>query len=357
MGSETRSGRPKALGLISGGLDSTLAARILTEQGIEVEGVHFSTGFCKVDHRRALGRPEDLERPARVRNEALRAGADLAVPVDVVDVAEEYLREVVLRPRHGYGSAMNPCIDCRIFMLRKAGELARERGAEIVFTGEVVGQRPMSQHHAALALIEEESGLRGSLLRPLSAAHLPPTEAEKAGRIDRSRLGAAHGRARRVQLELARRFGIEEFPTPSGGCCFLADRNFAARLRDLLAHREPRSIAREDLVLLKVGRHFRLAHDLKAIFGRDEVESRLLRREARGRSVCQVVDGRGSLGLVEGEPGPREMRELAALAVRYSSHRAAAEVPVRIGREGQEQRLSASAVREERIRELRIGWA
>ncbi len=357
MGAESSRARVKALGLISGGLDSTLAARILTEQGVEVEGVHFSTGFCKVDHRRALGRPADLERPERVRNEALRAGADLALPVEVVDVLEEYLEEVVLHPRHGYGSAMNPCIDCRIFMLKKAKDLARERGADVVFTGEVVGQRPMSQHHAALSIIEEESGLRGTLLRPLSAAHLPPTEAEEDGRIDRTRLGAAHGRARGVQIEMAKRFGIEEFPTPSGGCCFLADKNFAMRLRDLLSHRDPRSIGREDLVLLKVGRHFRLAHDLKAILGRDEAESRLLKREARGRPTCQVADGHGSLGLVEGEPGGVQVQELAALAARYSRHRAEPLVLVRIGREGAEQRVRACPAKEDRIRELRIGVA
>ncbi len=346
--------RVKALGLISGGLDSTLAARILQEQGIEVEGVHFATGFCRVDHRRALGRPEDLARPERVRNEALRAGSDLGAPVEIVDVAEEYLRDVVLRPKHGYGSAMNPCIDCRIFMLRKAAETARERGADVVFTGEVVGQRPMSQHHRALAIIEEESGLEGRLLRPLSAAHLDPTEAEQDGRIDRDRLAAAHGRTRRVQLELARRFGIEEFPTPSGGCCFLADKSFARRLRDLISHRDPESIGREDLLLLKVGRHFRLAHDLKVILGRDEAESRLLRVEARERWTCQVADARGSFGLVLGEPFPAHLEEVAALAARYSSHREKPLVEVVVRSGAGEHRARVAPVRDSWARERRI---
>lgn len=343
----------KAIGLISGGLDSTLAARLLQDQGVEVEGVHFSTGFCRVDHRRALKRPSDLARPDRVRNEALRAGADLTAPVEIVDVQEEYLREVVLHPKHGYGSAMNPCIDCRIFMLRKAAELAAEKGADVVFTGEVVGQRPMSQHHAALATIEEESGLRGKLLRPLSAKHLPPTAAEEDGRIDRSRLGTANGRSRNFQLDLARASGIEEFPTPSGGCCFLADKNFAARMRDLIAHRDPATIGREDLFLLKVGRHFRLAHDLKVVLGRDEAESRLLKAHAAARTTCQVTDGRGSLGVVEGTGEDRDL-EVAALAARYSRHRLEDRVSVVLRGPAAERTMVVVPARDPWARERRI---
>ncbi len=344
----------RALGLVSGGLDSTLAARLLQEQGIEVEGVHFSTGFCRVDHRRAVGRPRDIESPERVRNEALRAGSDLAAPVEIVDVAEEYLREVVLRPKYGYGSAMNPCIDCRIFMLRKAAKMARERGADLVFTGEVVGQRPMSQHHAALRLVEQEAGLAGSLLRPLSAAHFPPTEAERDGRVNRDLLGAAHGRSRRAQLDLARRFGIDDFPTPSGGCCFLADASFARRLRDLLSHRDPSEIGREDLLWLKIGRHFRLGHELKLVLGRDEPESRWIRLNAGSRATCQVFDGRGSYGAIEGDPDLERLETIAAVAARYSSHREEPSVEVVIHRDGRKIRVQAEPLSEDRIREFRL---
>jgi len=301
--------------------------------------VHFSTGFCKVDHRRVLARPRDRDNPKRMRNEALRAGSDLEAPVEIVDVAEEFLREVVLRPRHGYGSAMNPCVDCRIFMLKKAGEMARERGAEVVFTGEVVGQRPMSQYRAALELIEEESGLTGRLLRPLSAQHLPPTDAEQKGRINRSRLGRIHGRSRRDQLAMAERFEIAVFPAPSGGCCFLSDPNFARRLRDLVTHRGRDAVGVKDILFLKVGRHFRLGRDLKLILGRDETESRFLEERSAGYWTCLVADRHGALGRVEGSPDRDRMESIASLAARYSARRNDPTVEVVLRKENEEIRL------------------
>jgi tRNA-uridine 2-sulfurtransferase len=344
----------RVLGLISGGLDSTLAARLLRDQGLEVEGVHFATGFCKIDHRRVVDRSEDRLREGRLRNEALHAGAELEIPVEIVDVADEYLREVVLRPKYGYGSAMNPCIDCRIFMLRKAREMADARGAEVVFTGEVVGQRPMSQHHASLRTIEQESGLEDRLLRPLSAAHLPPTRAEREGRVDRSRLEAIHGRTRRGQFDLAARFAIRDYPTPSGGCCFLADENFGRRMRDLLAHHDPERIGREDLLLLKVGRHFRLAHDLKVVMGRDEPESTFLRLHAGDRWTCQVADGAGSYGVVEGDPLADRAPLVASVAARYSRHRANSRIAVRLERRGEVQLVETLAASESSLEAWRL---
>jgi tRNA U34 2-thiouridine synthase MnmA/TrmU len=158
-------GRPvKAIGLLSGGLDSTLAARVIAEQGIAVLGVNFSTGFCRSDHHRAMGALGKQQDPRRLRNEALRAGADLEVPVRIVDIAADYLN-VILRPRHGYGANLNPCVDCRAYMLRAARAIMVEEGADFVFTGEVLGQRPMSQHLQAMQTIERESGLTGLLLR------------------------------------------------------------------------------------------------------------------------------------------------------------------------------------------------
>jgi tRNA(Ile)-lysidine synthase TilS/MesJ len=250
----------------------------------------------------------------------------------------------VLRPKHGYGSAMNPCIDCRIFMLRKAGELARERGADVVFTGEVLGQRPMSQYRAALDLIEHESGLSGRLLRPLSARSMTATEAENDGRIDRDRLKQITGRSRREQLDLADRFGIGEFPTPSGGCCFLADRNFARRLRDLLAHRAHAQIGADDILLLKIGRHLRLRPDLKVVVGRDEAESGLLESRSAQHLTCRVADGRGALLLVDGEPGDDGTPVVAAVAARYSTHRDEPIVEVVLHRASEETRLSVAPI-------------
>jgi hypothetical protein len=247
---------------------------------------------------------------------------------------------------------MNPCVDCRIFMLRKAREIARERDAEVVFTGEVVGQRPMSQYRAALDLIEEQSGLAGRLLRPLSAHHMTPTEAERDGRIDRARLERIHGRSRRGQLAMAERFGIEEFPAPSGGCCYLADPNFARRLRDLVRHRGRDAVGVEDILVLKVGRHFRLGPDLKVILGRDETESRFLEERSEGLWTCRVADGHGALGRVEGDPDPDGRASIASLAARYSARRDEATVEVVLRRREERNSLRVAPAEDRWARSL-----
>ncbi len=306
----------KAVGLMSGGLDSTLAARVLAEQGVEVIGLHFNTGFCTTDHRRAIGRKN--EDPRRLRNEALRAGADAGVDVRIIDVADEYL-EMVKHPKHGYGAAANPCIDCRIFMLNKAKEIASREGAEVVFTGEVLGQRPMSQHRRSLDLIERETGLEGRLLRPLSAKHLPATRAENEGRLDRSRLLGIKGRSRKDQVREANRFEIDEYPQPSGGCCFLADRNFGKRFHDLVREETVtgRTVGREEIMLLKVGRHFRLSPKAKAVVGRDEGENNFLERFVPGRWRLAAMDHLGPVTLVQGQPVPADIETAAAITARY----------------------------------------
>ena len=177
----------RAVGMLSGGLDSTLAAHLIAAQGVEVLGVSFSTGLCKSDHKRLV--PRNLDDPKKLRNEALRAGSDLQIPVDIVDISREYL-PIILHPKHGYGAHMNPCLDCRAFMLSRAKAYMEEHGAHFVFTGEVLGQRPMSQHRGALDLVAKESGLGRLLVRPLSARLLPATIPEEKGWLDRSRLGA-----------------------------------------------------------------------------------------------------------------------------------------------------------------------
>jgi tRNA U34 2-thiouridine synthase MnmA/TrmU len=322
----------RALGLLSGGLDSALAARILGDMGVQVECVRFETGFCR----------EDYSGPV--------AGLD----PEVVDVAEEYFERVVVEPKYGYGASMNPCIDCRIFMLRRADDIARSRGIELLFSGEIIGQSALTQSRAALLRTEREAGVTGQLLRPLCALHLDATASELRGEIDRSRLGRMQGRSRRAQYAMAVGLGIESYPTPSGGCCWLARADFGRRLRDQLSHRRGGALRVDDIELLKRGRHFRLAWNLKAILGRNEEESRWLADRAGGRWSCQVADGRGSFGLLEvtGEDAPFE--RAAALAARYSGHRASNRVEILLQLGGDAKRIAASPATAEAVEKWRI---
>ena len=348
---DTPGRRIKAIGLISGGLDSTLAARVLMEQGTDVFGLHFSTGFCMNDHRRALARPD--EDPRRMRNEGLRAGADLGIPIEVLDAGEAYLR-MVLNPKHGYGKRANPCIDCRIFMIHGAAEYMREHGGDFVFTGEVLGQRPMSQHMQALRMIEKECGLLGYLVRPLSARHLPPTKPETLGWVDRERLLGITGRSRKEQMSLSQQFGLNDYPQPSGGCCFLADENFARRFHDKRQHTPVERIRREELILLKVGRHFRLTPEVKIIVARDASENQFLSRfEAVGWRF-EALDCGSPITLTEGDPDPALRRLIASITARYSDRRHEPLVEV-AGRHGATaERLLVPPVSDETLETYRI---
>ena len=341
----------KALGLISGGLDSTLAARVLTEQGIEVYGLNYATGFCSNDQRRAVGRPD--ESLHRLRNEALRAGGDLGIEVEIVPVEKEYFG-IVTHPKFGHGAHMNPCIDCRIFMLKKAKDRMEELGAHFVFTGEVLGQRPMSQHLAALQIIEREAGLEGLLLRPLSARHLPETIPEKQGWVDRARLLGISGRSRRGQLALSETFGLTEFPQPSGGCCSLTDDTFSRRLKDVLAHQVPFEPGTEDAVLLKVGRHFRVSHRVKVIVGRDEAENTFLARHRSERWWFEVPNAGSPLVLAQGDPEPDLRHLIAGIAARYSSRRVESEVEVVAVREEVREVLRVEPIDDPILQQYRI---
>ncbi len=319
----------KAVGLMSGGLDSTLAAGLLRAQGVEVIGLNFSTGFCVTDHHRAIGRKDD---DRNLRNEALRAGADAGVEVRIIDVADEYI-EMVKRPRHGYGHGANPCIDCRIFMLNKAREVADAEGAEVIFTGEVLGQRPMSQHRPALDLIERETGLKGRLLRPLSARRLAPTRAEQEGRLSRDGLLDIKGRSRREQVRLAADLEIDDFPQPSGGCCFLADRNFGQRFHDLVREEDAggRHVGRDEIMMLKVGRHFRLSPTVKVIVGRNEGENAFLDRYRPGRWRFAAMDVMGPVALAQGDLDETMLQTAASITARYCD--TAGPGPSRVGAE------------------------
>jgi hypothetical protein len=319
--------RIKALGLVSGGLDSTLALALMKEQGIEIEALNFSTGFCFTDHHRAM-----KSKRHRLRNEALRAGADLGVPVTVIDVSRTYFDDVLMSPKHGYGSNLNPCLDCRAYMLARARDYLPESGAEFVFTGEVLGQRPMSQHRRALGLVAKESGLADRLLRPLSAKLLPPTLPEREGWVDREKLLAISGRSRKIQLEEATRRGLDpnDIPQPAGGCCFLTDEAYTRKLRDWLDHQERPRHDPEAFVLLKVGRHLRLNDDVKVIVGRDESENAFLSLHRPGRWEFWARDFTGPVVLVEAGRDLRweEIETIAGITARYGHGREEGRVAV-----------------------------
>jgi tRNA U34 2-thiouridine synthase MnmA/TrmU len=343
---------PRALGLMSGGLDSTLAAHLMRSQGVEVLGLHFSTGFCVADRHRLIGNVNNPGRP--YRNDAVHAGAQLRVPVEIIDIREHYMERVVLQPRHGYGAGMNPCIDCRIYMLQQAHVVLQERGYDFVFTGEVLGQRPLSQRRVPMQQIAEESGLHGLLLRPLSARLMPPTVAEQRGWVDRAQLFAMSGRSRAPQIALAEELGVIDYPQPSGGCCYLPDENFARKLRDLLAHRGPH-LEPDEMMLLKLGRHFRLSSTLKAIVGRNQDENGLLERFTSSRGDLRVEDRTGALTLLEGSASADSLELACRIAARYSTGRDEERVRVRWRHDGAEGTLMVEPLTgESALEELRV---
>lgn len=306
----------KAVAMVSGGLDSTLAVKLMVDQGIDVRGITFMTGFCYADPRRAPKRARSGKRPEQ--NEAQRAGDQTHIPVEFRDIAEEYIRTVLIHPKYGYGSAINPCIDCRIFMLKKAKEYMDEIGAKFIITGEVLAQRPMTQHFKTLRLIEKEAALEKLIVRPLSGRLLPPTLPEEEGWIQRDRMHDISGRSRHKQMALAKELGIEDYPQPAGGCCYLTDQNYAKRLRDLFKYRSKESLSLDDMILLKVGRHFRLSENLKVIVGRDELENNFLANFESGHWMFEVMDVSGPLTLAEGNLTDAEIPVVAAITARYS---------------------------------------
>ncbi|HSN14706.1 MAG TPA: asparagine synthase-related protein [Anaeromyxobacteraceae bacterium] len=310
--------RGKAIALVSGGLDSTLAVALVRRQGIEVKAINFYTGLCITETQRRKGGRADGTIP---RNEALRAAADLEVEIEYVDLSGPAYLDMLVHPRWGYGANANPCVDCRIFMMRRAREIMEAEGADFVFTGEVLGQRPKSQRRDTLRTVEREGGLDGRLLRPLSAKLLPPTIPENEGIVDRERLESISGRSRKRQMELARELGIEDWPQPAGGCCYLTDESFARKFFDVLDAREAagagRRLDQEDVILLSTGRHFRLSRTAKLVVARTEVENALLEHHVEGRARLEATDVSGPIAVVEGAAS-REERVLAArIVARY----------------------------------------
>jgi tRNA-specific 2-thiouridylase len=331
--------KTKAIALFSGGLDSILAVKVMLKQGIEVIGLTMSTPFC-VCHAQGKSCSQSATERFDIRMRTVAGG-------------EDYL-EIVKNPKHGYGKNMNPCIDCRIFLFSKAKGIMEEEGADFIFTGEVLGERPMSQRRDAMNRIDTESGLKRKVLRPLSAKLLEPTTAEEKGLVDRSKLLDIRGRSRKPQLALARKYQILDFPTPAGGC-LLTDRGFSLKVKESFAHGED-SI--RHMTLLKVGRHFRAPSGVKIIAGRDQEENEVLMNLSLPSEPKLTVHGhKSTYALLLGESDPQSETLAAGICARYSDGRRSQSVPVRIWLTSPSQfrLVEASPIEDSLLSHLRVG--
>lgn len=326
----------RTIALISGGLDSILAAKVVKDQGVEVVPLKFRIPFCHRDDNKA--------------GELIKK---IGLDLQTVEINEDFL-EIIKKPRYGFGSNMNPCIDCKILMLAKTRELMPEFGASFVVTGEVLGQRPMSQHKQALEIIEKRSGLEGLVLRPLSAMLLKETIPEKENWVIRNRLLNFSGRSRKSQVELARSFGLTGYPNPAGGC-LLTDPQFALRLKELIAHQE---LNLDNVKLLKLGRHFRVARGAKLVVGRNEKEGQELLQYARGGDYLfmppEELAGPTCLG--RGKFSEEAIRLACSIICRYCDLDGAESVGIvyRVFPEAEAKTLKIRPAEEEEIKNLRI---
>ncbi len=310
-----------------------LAVKLMLSQEVKIEVVNFATPFC-LCNRCSLG----------------KFAEELKLNVHRIVLGEEFL-SIVADPPHGYGSQMNPCIDCRILMLKRAKELAEKIGASFIVTGEVLDERPFSQRKEAMLHIEKEAGLEGKILRPLSANLLPKSQPEIEGLVDKEHLLAIRGRRRLPQMESARNLGLRDYPCPSGGC-LLTDPRFADRLREHLAHEKTLTVA--DVALLKIGRHFRVGAT-KTIVGRNEVENERLTviAENRGDPQLFATHYNGPTTLLIGENKPCIVEEAAAITVRYSD--APNNVLVEVTYRGLEERIiKVKAMNDQELKPFRI---
>jgi len=324
----------KAIALLSGGLDSTLAVRLVLDQGIEVIAINFVTPFCTCT--------------AKGKNCASchTAASQLGVELVRKSLVEEYFK-IIEHPKFGYGRGINPCIDCRILKLKKAAELMKERGAQFLITGEVVGQRPMSQKLLTLLKIEKEAGLEGLVLRPLSAKVLPETIPEKKGWVDRSKLLGITGRSRKPQIQLAEEKNIVDYPCPAGGC-MLTQPEFAVKVRDLIEHHIP--LNSNDIALIKIGRHFRISKHAKLVVGKNDSENKTILSLVKTDDLLILTDNvPGPAGLLRGKFGSEEIQKALKLIAYYVHKTDSKEVPFVLkynDRDKQEKALATAFERE-----------
>lgn len=328
----------KAIGLLSGGLDSTLAVKLMLEEGIEVEAVNFLTVFCTCTAR------------GRTCLSSKAASDQLGIKLKVFEISREYL-EIVKAPKYGYGRNLNPCIDCRIFIFRKAGEYMKDTGARFIVTGEVLGERPMSQRMEAMKLIERESGLEGLIVRPLSAKFFPITIPEKMGWIRREKMLAIRGRSRRPQIQLAEKLNIRDYPCAAGGC-LLTDEGFSRRLRDIMRHGR---VTLRDVKFLKYGRHFRLNKKAKLVVGRNESENTLLGMLAEESDVVFTPDDvKGPIGVGRGEFSHNDILLSSRIIARYSDREGRESIRISCRRGKDISFVLSPSIDEESLKSLRI---
>lgn len=318
--------RKKAVALISGGLDSMLASKVILEQGIHVEGINFYTGFCVEGHTHAI-RQKDREKPKR--NNALWTAEQLGIKLHIIDVIDEY-KDVLINPKHGYGANINPCLDCKSFMVKKAFQWMEENGFDFIITGEVVGQRPMSQRKDTMPVVARESGAGDRLLRPLCAKRLPETLPEREGWVDRSKLHDITGRSRKPQFALAKHYGFVEYAQPAGGCCFLTNEAYSAKLIDFWTAKKSRDYELDDIMLLKIGRHLRPRPNFKIIVGREEGENNFLEGYRKQFAHIRMASHIGPFVLIDGEVNKDDILLAAQLTARFSQGKTADLVEMQI---------------------------
>lgn len=331
--------KKKVVALLSGGLDSQLAVRMMQEQGFEVSAVAIKTPFCDFDCGRGCG--------FEIRERA----DDLNVNLKTVYLGDEYI-EMLKHPKHGIGAGFNPCVDCRTMMFDAAKKHMEEIGAEFIISGEVLGQRPMSQHAPSLRTIEKDSGLIGKIVRPLSAGLLPETDPEKNGLIKRENLGMIKGRTRRAQLEMAKKYGIENPPNAGGGC-LLTDPTFGLRAKDLFSHTETPTI--NDIDLLKVGRHFRLDEQTKFVVGRNKDENEMIKAIALPDDILlQARDHMGPVSMLRGKNADMHVKFASSITLRYSDAPKGIQSAITISKNNITNEITAEHAEEESYIKFRI---
>ena len=292
----------KAISLLSGGLDSILATRIIKDQGIDIIAVNFLTVFCNCTSK------------GKTCLASKSASDQLGVPLKVFEISSDYF-EIIKNPKHGYGRNLNPCLDCRIFMFKQAKKYMEEIEASFIVTGEVLGERPMSQRKDAIFTIEEESGLKGYIVRPLSARLFKPSIPEQKGWVNRKDFFDIEGRSRKSQIQLASQFSINDYPCPAGGC-LLTDNGFAKRLRDLMNH--DMKFNTTNVKMLKMGRHFRITDNYKLIVGRDERENNILTSLAKKDNIYfEPINVTGPIGIGIGLAQRSDILSSASILARY----------------------------------------